>query len=93
VLITIPDAELQAAAELTKKKEKEEKQTAQVGTLGMSSLSQLLESLMEKEQAVHASTKNKKVDTKMKQQMAYVWHLACPKASGCLILFSWLQLN
>jgi len=61
---------LQAAAELTKKKEKEEKQTAQVGTLGMSSLSQLLESLMEKEQAVHASTKNKKVDTKMKQQMA-----------------------
>lgn len=48
------------------------KQKAQVGTLGMSSLSELLESLMEKEQAMQAQTKNKKMDNKMKQKLAYV---------------------
>jgi hypothetical protein len=63
--------ELQAAADLTKKKEVEAKQKAQVGTLGMSSLSELLDSLMEKEQAVQAQTKNKKMDNKMKQKLAY----------------------
>jgi hypothetical protein len=57
---------------LTKKKEADTKEKAQVGTLGMSSLSELLESLMDKEQAMHASTKNKKIDNKMKQKMAYI---------------------
>lgn len=61
---------LQAAADLTKKKEVEMKQKAQVGTLGMSSLSELLDSLMEKEQAMQAQTKNKKMDNKMKQKLA-----------------------
>lgn len=62
---------MQAAAELTKKKEKETKEKALVGTLGMSSLSELLDSLMEKEEAMRTSTKNKKMDNKMKQKMAY----------------------